>query len=284
MNIFDLLDKDRDINEEFEAIQKLFASKLIYAITNYGFRQENNSFTLENIADRHFCSWKNNCRAVNCSHFRDKLNKIISKFTTDVEKMIILLEYYVNIIHFVVSLPIIQNKVCEFGNNFLILSKNIDEFLEYVNYEKFFEDDRILLIPKNPGVTKVAEITVNKYDNVVVANDILKYNHYLLNGNIEEKRKILYSISHTYENFLHNHKTNGYSKEFAMVSFLLNNYNIRHDNKTENRKRKFIADLTDKELETIYDKTYQLILFCILSEENDKIMKEFEEMKKKAEN
>jgi len=51
------------------------------------------------------------------------------------------------------------------------------------------------------------------------------------------------------------------------ASFLLNNLNIRHNNRDKQSKdyKRFVADMTESELEHWYDETYQTLLYALLS-------------------
>lgn len=49
---------------------------------------------------------------------------------------------------------------------------------------------------------------------------------------------------------------------------MLNNMNIRHNNKSGNNKKELVAQMDDEELENWYDELYQLLLFCILIKDN----------------
>lgn len=158
-----------------------------------------------------------------------------------------------------------HQKIFMLKDNFIIL-------LDHLNYGTMLieEKEQILLIPKNPEAIAVAEQT----KNINIANAILKYNHYSLKGNLEEKRNILIAIANEYDTFLHK-RLDGFNNEFNMATFLINNCHIRHNNKSGKDKIEYISNLKDEELENLYDEIYQLILFCILSERNNARMKKF---------
>lgn len=44
--------------------------------------------------------------------------------------------------------------------------------------------------------------------------------------------------------------------------------NIRHNNKSGKNKKELVAQMGDDELESWYDELYQLLLFCVLIEDN----------------
>ena len=131
-------------------------------------------------------------------------------------------------------------------------------------------------MPKNPAATAVAEIT----DKEHIAFAILKYNHNSLRGDLEGKRQLLLSIANEYEPLLKK-PIDGFTDYFKKATFLLNNLNLRHNNKSGKDKKQFVVDMPNKELEKWYDELYQLLLFCVLIKDNVKRKKEIEDLVKK---
>ena len=121
---------------------------------------------------------------------------------------------------------------------------------------------KVILVPKDPAATAVAEIASKD-----VAFAILKYHHASLKGKIDEKRKLLLSIANEYEPLL-NKQIDGFKEYFDKATNMLNNMNIRHNNKSGKNKKELIAQMSDEELESWYDELYQLLLFCILIKDN----------------
>ena len=100
-----------------------------------------------------------------------------------------------------------------------------------------------------------------------VAFAILKYHHASLEGQIEEKRKLLLSIANEYEPLL-NKPIAGFKEYFDKATNMLNNMNIRHNNKSGKNKKELISQMGNDELESWYDELYQLLLFCVLIKDN----------------
>lgn len=278
MHIFDIIKQNYDMEEEFLKIKSLFLKKIFHPVGLYS------SLAIEDIADLYFSKYDNRNNIENCQEFKNKINNYINKkdnsyypLFKNIENIIIYLEYFINIISFVESLDVIKNIKYD-ENKYKILKDNINLLIENTNYEKFIDKKtkQILLIPKNPEAIAVAEQT----KNIEIANAILKYNHYSLKGNLEDKRNLLISIANEYNDFLHS-KLAGFNKELDMAIFLINNCHIRHNNKSGNEEKKLIANLKNEDLEKLYDDTYQLILFCILAKTNVERMKNFEEKVKK---
>ena len=131
------------------------------------------------------------------------------------------------------------------------------------------------MIPKNPAATAVAEIAPKE-----IAFAILKYNHASLKGQIEEKRKLLHSIANEYEDLL-DHPITGFGDYFKTTRGLLNNLNIRHNNKSGKNKNALVQKMSKEELEKQYDELYQLLLFCVLTKENSERKKAADELLKR---
>lgn len=139
-----------------------------------------------------------------------------------------------------------------------MLEKNIEILLDHLNYEclNIKEEEKILLVPKNPAATSVAEISTK--DTAIA---ILMYNHSSLKGNLSQKQSLLLKIYIEYEKLLKK-PIDGFSEFFDKTKGLVNKLNIKHDNKKE------ISDIDNIQLEEWYDELYQLLLFCVLIKDN----------------
>jgi len=134
--------------------------------------------------------------------------------------------------------------------------------LEMMNcHFKKLDDSRIIVVETNPAATAVSEIVEPD-----LSDKIIEYNHYLLRGDLARKREILRALSHKYDAIKPTLKSINSGLE-DKTSFLLNNLNIRHNNKDNQSKdyKKFVAGMSDTSLEHWYDETYQTLLFAILA-------------------
>lgn len=268
-NIFEFLKEKYNIPKEVNKIVKLYNSELLYC--NIGFAQGN--YTPEEIFERELLkNWKQRGSYLNCKEIKEAL-RIPKFFTfeTPIETILNTLEYYENISYLLVKkLKIFDGYEYEVSDNFKILLENIQILLNYLNYEhKIFEDEeKVILIPKNPAATAVAEISDEE-----TAMAILMYNHHTLKGDLERKRQLLNLIQRTYEPLLKN-PIEGYNDFFKKTNLLLNNLHIRHNNFEEENNKNLVIDIDDKTLEHWYDELYQLLLFCVLIDDNLKRKKE----------
>lgn len=264
-NIFEILESKYDIEKEFNVINGLFSKPSIVAYANY---DQGQLVPIElAINSTCFYSWKQRCGCVCLNDMREKL-EIDKRNYSNRDDMIICLEYFCNIIHLANTKLYynsfhIQNSYQK-TQQLIILEDNIDLLLSHLNYEKhiFEVEEKVIIIPKNPAATAVAEISSES-----TAMAILMYHHASLKGQLEEKRKLLQSIANEYEDLLKN-PIDGFTEYFKTARGMLNNLNIRHNNINGANKKDEISKMSNKQLENWYDELYQLLLFCVLIKDN----------------
>ena len=257
-NIFEILKNSYNVSKEMNKIRELFYNKMIFS------RYENDKYSIEEIFESKFLkTWKQRGSFLCCAEIRGELN--LPDYYQYEDDIIKALEYAENIIYLITknSYYLEQNGF-NISKNFSLLTENIDILLEYLNYEKYIikEQEMVLLVPKNPAATAVAEISSKE-----TALAILKYNHSALKGDLDGKRNLLYQISLEYEPLLKN-PINGFNDFFEKTNNLLNNLHIRHNNQNKEDNKNLIINIDEKELEKWYDELYQLLLFCTLIKDN----------------
>lgn len=277
-NIFELLSEKYNIVKEMNKIAELFAGvKISYG--DYFTQRVPQQYSIEQIFEWNcFPKWKQRGPYLSCAEMKADLN-IPNSFSNNMDDIIKGLEYYINVLRMVEEkLNFSRNMQFSYPPAYPMLLKNIDILLEHLNYEEqvFAQDEKVILVPKNPAATAVAEIT----DKEHIAFAILKYNHNSLKGNIAEKKSLLLSIANEYEPLLKN-PINGFSDYFDKANCLLNNLNLRHNNLDGRDKREIVCEMPAEELEKWYDELYQLLLFCVLIKDNIKRKKEIDDLVKK---
>lgn len=259
-DIFKILEEKYDIEKEFKIVIGLFFHPTLKLHTNQ-------QVSIEVALDKaYFYAWKQRGCCINSEDMRNRLGLdtfiLEEGVECDLEFKIQYLEYICNLINLSntkLSYPDFQKT-----KEYLILEQNVDILLSHLNYEKviFKEEEKVILVPKDPAATAVAEISSKD-----VAFAILKYHHASLKGQVEEKRKLLRSIANEYEPLL-NKPIDGFKEYFDKATNMLNNMNIRHNNKSGKYKKELVAQMSDEELESWYDELYQLLLFCVLIKDN----------------
>lgn len=273
-SIFEILEEQYDFNKEFKKISYLFGCNMVF-IDRYG-------YPIEMFVNNVFYKWKGRGSCVNCGDMRTELNidPILKLQEPSQNDIILCLEYYSNILYvFLTKWAPGADSNC-ISKDIEILKTNLDLLIDHMNLTKQIVEDeeKVILVSKNPTATAIAETAPKE-----IAFAILKYNQALLKGQIEEKRKLLQSIANEYEDLLDN-PTNGFGEYFKTTRGLLNNLNIRHNNKSGKNKNDLVQNMSTEELEKQYDELYQLLLFCISTEENtkrkkaaDKLLKQIKE-------
>ncbi len=265
-NIFEIINSNYNIVDEINKIINLYNDDLV-TYKNGSWSRE--TTTLQNIFDYKILpNWKQRGAFLNIDEILKKLN--IPKYFDnnsfwDINDIINLLEIYNNIIYLLIKkLNITNNNYYKLDNRFNLLVENIKLLLDHLNYEfKIFEnEEKVILIPKNPAATAVAEISDEE-----TAMAILMYNHHTLKGDLETKRHLLNSIAREYEPLL-SKPIDGFKDYFVKAANMLNNLDIRHNNKEGKHKNNLVINLENNELEKWYDELYQLLLFCVLIKDN----------------
>lgn len=252
-NIFEIIENKYDLKEEIGKIDFLFKEALLIVHNSLNFQQQQGSVEAV-IEDRLFFAWKQRGSCLNCEEMCKKLGIDLTKYGLD--DIIIRLEYYLNIINLANTKLSYPN--CQKTQQFVMLEDNIKILLDHLNYESLIieKEEKVLLVPKNPAATSVAEISTTE-----TATAILMYNHASLKGELSQKQNLLLKIYLEYEKLLKN-GIDGFSEYFDKTRGLINKLNIKHNNKKE------IANLDNKQLEEWYDELYQLLLFCVLIKDN----------------
>lgn len=279
-DIFEILASKYDLQKEFRKIVKLFNTAMLVYTNPLNFQQTQG--TIEQMVDSYaFVNWKQRGSCLNCDEMRHKI--FISENVDTTDEMVTILEYYLNLINLLIQKRGVsrQNINFQYYNEYPMLLSNIDLLLEHLHHEKkiFTEEEKVILIPKNPAATAVAEIS-----STDTAMAILKYHHASLKGQLAEKKDILRRIAQEHEPTLDN-PIDGYTDYLKIAKNMLNNLDIRHNNKAGKKKNDLVTNLTNEELEKWYDELYQLLLFCVLAKDNkerkDKIAEFLKGLKEK---
>jgi len=279
-NIFELLEKDFDVAQEIKTIWQLFIKKNNISIPNEFDVYNDLVSILDFVNSYSFANWKSRSR---CASPLDMMNRLgindrfIDELRTFSDKVLLVLEFIINMI-VRCEIAIKENSEFEVDNEYRILNENINIFIEHFGYEKYYFEDneRVVIIEKNPAAISAAEISEPE-----TAKNIIQYNHYTLKGNIEAKKLILISFANEIEP-----QRNELEKLNSSLSddlfFMFNNMNLRHNNVEPNDKnyKPYVANMDKNTLESWYDETYQMVLLAKLLLDNVARMSNIKTLKK----
>lgn len=267
-NIFEILNKKMDVDNQIKKIDDLLSKRSI------------GNGTLEDIIDAYCINdWKARGKCTSCEEIRKRLE--ITNFYINLglkgNQILLYLEYVRNLI-WLCNTKFLRNTK-NYDNDYRYLQENVECLIEDLGYEpKIFEkDEKVLLVEKSATATAAAEIVEQP-----VACKVIEYNHFLMKGEIEEKRSILLVLANKFEAIQHEIKKID-SKLESDIGYLLNKMNIRHNNIEGKMENGYVANLSLKELEMWYDETYQMLLLAFLEKENAERHKKINELKKKIE-
>ena len=121
------------------------------------------------------------------------------------------------------------------------------------------------------GYERACQNAKSSISNVVDLNipelkEILnQYIHISLKGDVRRKRELLLALADKYEPLSKKLKRHEYNSLDNNLGFLLNNMNIRHNNREGQYRNEIAATIEDNELEKWYDKTFKLLLNAFLA-------------------
>ncbi len=120
----------------------------------------------------------------------------------------------------------------------------------------------------------------------IVPNDlsfkVISYNHHSMKGNIEKKKETLLKLANLLESKRKKLKSINSSLEDDLF-YAFNNLNLRHNNKDKTfkkKKKKYIAEMSDNNLENWYYELYQMCLLAFLEIEQIDRKKSFKDLKR----
>ncbi|MCM1499865.1 MAG: hypothetical protein NC124_15485 [Clostridium sp.] len=288
-SIFEQLADRMDFVSEIQRIDKLLKNESGIRIkifpSNLSFVYQEPQLInmgIERFVDTYiFKLWKGRGTCIDCDDMLKTLNlKEILKDAGSITETDILnyLEYAVNILRLAKNVKLIDHAAYDITNIYYAALDNVNSCLDWLNFETkiFAKKDIALVVEKNAAAASVAEIVDEE-----LAYSIISYNHFLLKGDVDEKRKILLKLANEIEPKRHDLEIIN-EKLADNIFFILNNLNIRHNNRSIGDKnyKEYVANMDKKKLEEWYDEVYQEMLLAslLLDDENRKI--EIEKLKK----
>lgn len=265
-NIFEIIAEQRDSQTDFKRLTSFFRSK---PIISCGMRE----YSLEQFVAR-FCfdKWRGNRFCVDLKDFLNSAHypDVLFGFETPEEiqeKMLIAIETVYNLWYVAdnfLKQEAIEGRTWNVLPSFVRIKDMLDELLSGMNNKAIRdkEKEQVLIIENDPAVTSVVEIV-----DPPLAAPLLRYHHHLLRGNVEEKKKILLELGGDLEP--RRGELKGINKPLEdNIFYILNNFNIRHNNTDGSKLNEYVASIKPDELESWYDDLFQMILLAYLEMDN----------------
>lgn len=212
----------------------------------------------------------------NIKEMREYL-KITRFYLNDaVERLLLLCEFLIAIITNSIQT---LNMRAETKKQSETIIKNIMMILDKINYElQEIEDNKRIIVEKNKAASQAVELVTEE----AIAINVIEYNHFQLKSDLQGKKQILLMLANYMEPILKSRKLSdgGFANLQSDLGFVLNNFNIRHNNKDGKKAQEYIVSLKDSELEDWYDKAYNMILAAIIVSEQIDINSELSEIKR----
>ena len=190
-------------------------------------------------------------------------------------------DYLINFMEYV------YNFITQLGNRYLFFDRGTDFYVQQfhrvvdkMGYMFANSDGVTIFVPRDSNAIAVSESELIP-DNL--SYKVLEYNHHSLKGDIEAKKEILVKLAAVLEPY--DKKLYGINQTFKSDLFhLLNGCNIRHNNIDDSSRhyKKYIAEMSDVELESTYDEIYQMCLLAFMQIEHADRKEWLDEIKKKV--
>ena len=191
----------------------------------------------------------------------------------DLEMLVSISEYIWNM------LQSIQNQItCTYPPliNVNLYYQQILAVVESIGYMLQNQDGYSIIVPKDNVAISVSESSLIPEK---ISYKVIEYNHHLNKGNIEGKKEILLKLTELLEP-RRKELSNQLSSD---LFYLINNFNIRHNNIDPKNNPKYndkFVEMSEKELEHIYDEVYQMCLLAFMELEHIERKGWIDEMKK----
>ena len=262
VHFFEAIEREVDFRREYAKLEGMCAE-------NYGSVRYGTKITINTWIERNFRNWKKRSNYTSFAELRDQLgfpieddngNEYISANDIDINRYLLFCEMMTNVI---VGLqeyhePLLDEVITAF-------IETIRATVEKAGLEIHTLDDEIMIIEKNAVAVEVAD------KQPELADVIIEYNHYLLQGDLERKKELLKSIADALEP--RRKELNGLNSRMTDDFFyMVNSMNVRHNNCNPTDTKKYnqkFAILSAFDKESWYDLIYEqgLSLFVLLEQQ-----------------
>lgn len=265
-NYFEIL-KDTSVDPvvELNKLHRLFKEKL---------GEINYSESIYDIISKNFKVYKNRGHILSLDEL---LETILGVPMTEEERLFCFSEMYLDLLSI---LP--YRKSMNLMRQVHYLEEQIKRTVNLLGHKVVLIDNKRIIVENNVFANETSQ-AVTEFADIKEALSILEYNHFSNKGNIERKKEILKKIADLLEPWrkplnksselkdllkANNDKIQALEKLFYMY----NKFNIRHNNEDQ-----MLTGLSNREIESWYDKIYTMSLFVILGKDIAQILADFNE-------
>lgn len=278
-SIFDIVAESIDMESETNRLVTMSSEEDVLVINSYSYKtlfDYVNEYCFKNWAQRsHFIDVDDFLQALEFEDLKGEAAYNVDAFLTLVELIYNFWELSHN--KFYDNEKRYRMQWC---GNYYHLKDVMDDVLSQYNHVAYINEEQecVLVVEDKPEVTAAAEIMPTP----ALAVDVVKYNHRSLRGELEQKKKILLAMGLELEAKRKRLRTINSALEND-IFFMLNNLNIRHNNKSKGDKnyKEYVAKMRKDRLEKWYDELYQMILIAFLLMGNAKRADKVKELKSK---
>lgn len=262
-NIWDILEtKEIDIAQEYEELWDLFHYEKII------FDEYMRASHFSSLLNKHFLGFQKRGSITSYEKFLEVLEIKVPEYaalTLTLDDLDLLIE----VILFVFDELPNSHGHFNYVEGEEIVNHSIAAILKKTNQKIIsLEEKGRIVVPNDEVVTTVADLILP--DDEKLALEVLGYSHYSAKEDVIEKRNILHRLANYIEPRLNIDKNSD-------LSFVLNNYYIRHGNEANKRN---VNELGEEALLDLYDKLYREILYYILDGEHKEFKKIAQTLKK----
>lgn len=243
-----------DVQKEYDRLYRLF---FLEKNDNY----LNNGITLKEFCEENFTSFPYRKTCISLDDFEKTCGYHFVEDPLDfnLDYLVSFCEYSYNLICLIE-----QNsgafRSSELNSALWFYTKQVERVVENIGYMANTQDCITDFVPKDQAAISVAEILIDPN----LSYRVIEYNHHSMKGDLERKKAILVALGRKLEPKRGKLKQINDSLE-SNIFMLLNNMNVRHNNKEPGKKyKKYVAEMEDEELEQWHDDLYQMILLAFL--------------------
>ena len=265
-----LKDANVDIEREYERLYQLFNK---FKIPD----SSNTAMTLYEICEMDFMSFPHRGTCLSLDDFNDfyGFNFEQKPSSFDVDYLVSFCEYSYNLAKYQQG-----NGIMTFLSPTKQYIQQILKVIESIGYMHMSENGISIFVPKSQPAIVVSEMLPSD-----LSYKVIEYNHHSMKGDLARKQATLKLLADQLE--AKRKELNNLNSSFSSdLFYLLNNMNIRHSNidPDSTSYKKWVADMSEQELEEWYDMTYDMCLYAFMTLDQADHSKKIKELKQQLGN